>query len=297
MIKLQILRIGFLLLTILACPPIFLSCNQEGKSGAASSALAEGQGIAWITRYQQALEMARKENKPILLDLYTDWCGWCKKMDAGTFTDPQVIEFSRRMVFLKLNAETEQDGIALQQKFEIASFPTTLVMDSGGEEIDRVPGYLTAEEFVSSVEEILKQKDALAELAKREANGSDDLETQYDLGKRYYQKRNYKQAKVRFDRIIVKDREDRSGLVGDAHFYKGLCSAHMNQMDEAIALLRQAHKSYPKSKHAPDAELVHAEILMKTQRTGEARKIFQDFLKKYPEHRMADQVRQLMADL
>jgi len=46
--------------------------------------------IEWLSM-SEAQEKFAKEKRPILVDLYTDWCGWCKRLDATTYKDPEVV--------------------------------------------------------------------------------------------------------------------------------------------------------------------------------------------------------------
>src|SRR5690606_40147878 len=59
------------------------------------SALAQDKAIKWLT-FDEASELAAKEPKMILVKVYTDWCGWCKKMDKETFMDSEVINYVNR---------------------------------------------------------------------------------------------------------------------------------------------------------------------------------------------------------
>ncbi len=52
---------------------------------------AQDKEIKWLS-FDEASELAVKEPKMILVSVYTDWCGWCKKMDRETFTDNEVID-------------------------------------------------------------------------------------------------------------------------------------------------------------------------------------------------------------
>lgn len=62
--------------------------------------------IAWIT-LDQAIAKSKIDNKPIMLDVYTDWCGYCKKMDATTFQDTSVIRYINQHFYaVKINAES-----------------------------------------------------------------------------------------------------------------------------------------------------------------------------------------------
>ena len=61
--------------------------------------------IQW-RKFEEAIAANEENPKMILVDVYTDWCGWCKKMDKETFTDPRVIaHFQKNFYAVKLNAE------------------------------------------------------------------------------------------------------------------------------------------------------------------------------------------------
>lgn len=56
--------------------------------------------------WNEGYKLAAKKNKLVLIDLYTDWCGWCKKMDRDTYTDKEVIStINKDFVAVKLNPE------------------------------------------------------------------------------------------------------------------------------------------------------------------------------------------------
>ncbi|MEO9257871.1 MAG: DUF255 domain-containing protein [Crocinitomicaceae bacterium] len=87
-----------LLLVITTCSSCFSQDKNQTKE------------INWIS-----LETALKLNKtskpkPIFIDVYTDWCGWCKKLDATTFKDSAVVDYmTKNYLCVKLNAEQKED--------------------------------------------------------------------------------------------------------------------------------------------------------------------------------------------
>ncbi|MEQ1798112.1 MAG: DUF255 domain-containing protein [Lacibacter sp.] len=65
--------------------------------------------LNWIT-LQEAEEKLKSESRPILVDLYTDWCGWCKVMDKKTYTNQQLIKYlNEKYYVVKLNAESKAE--------------------------------------------------------------------------------------------------------------------------------------------------------------------------------------------
>lgn len=77
-----------------------------------SSFSAEENGPATIHWYswEEAIILNEKHPKKLLIDVYTDWCGWCKKMDKETFTHPAIIDLVNKDFYaIKLDAEQKED--------------------------------------------------------------------------------------------------------------------------------------------------------------------------------------------
>ena len=121
-------------------------------------AAQEASKIKWMS-IDQAFEAIKKEPKKIVIDVYTDWCGWCKVMDKNTFSDPKVIEFVNKKYYaVKLNAE--QNGqikigektytypdLASQLMQGRMSYPTIVYLDEKFNMIQPIPGYQDAKAF------------------------------------------------------------------------------------------------------------------------------------------------------
>jgi thioredoxin-related protein len=125
---------------------------------AAAPVPADEAPIAWRS-WDSGMEEARKRGLPILLDVYTDWCGWCKRMDRDVYSRPEVRDYVRRsFVPVKLNAEAsrpaEYEGQAytsrsLAAALGVTGFPTTVFFRANGEYVTRVPGYVPADRFLA----------------------------------------------------------------------------------------------------------------------------------------------------
>jgi thioredoxin-related protein len=135
-------------------------------AGIAQAQLKPPAKVKWYT-IQQALELQKKEPRKIMIDVYTDWCGWCKKMDAETFDHPIIAEFLNANFYpVKFNAESkepvdfggktfinENTGNRSSHQFAIAllqgqmSYPSIAYISEKNEPLGAIPGYYSAKDF------------------------------------------------------------------------------------------------------------------------------------------------------
>ena len=115
--------------------------------------------IAWVPYSEAALEQAQREQRPILIDIYADWCLPCVEMDHVTFRHPDVVRALSSVATLRLNVtdEVSEEGQQLIARYRIYGAPTILVFDRTGKERStlRVLGFVTPEEFLEIVEQVL----------------------------------------------------------------------------------------------------------------------------------------------
>ncbi len=128
--------------------------SQQASSGSPGASGA----VQWQS-FENAITLAGEQNKKLLIDVYTDWCGWCKRMDSDVYSDASVIAaLNAGFIPVKLNAESSRELIYFGSQMTEAQFarsagvtgyPTTLFLGPDAKPITRVPGYIPADKFVS----------------------------------------------------------------------------------------------------------------------------------------------------
>ncbi|MFN3759245.1 MAG: thioredoxin family protein [Algoriphagus aquaeductus] len=123
--------------------------------------------IQWM-KFEEAIAANTKQPKMILVDVYTDWCGWCKKMDKETFTDPKVVAHLKQNFYtVKLNAENTQRKFEFMGKtyteaemaaaMRVRSYPNFVVIEPGLQNIAQLPGYRPADAFLAGLNELVEK--------------------------------------------------------------------------------------------------------------------------------------------
>jgi thioredoxin-related protein len=123
---------------------------------AASALAAAPAEVKWETSLPAAQARARAEHKVILLDVWTGWCGWCIKLQKETFPSPEAQAALAKVVPLSIKTQevngspTKDNGF--ERTYKVQGYPTLLILDAGGREIARQPGYLPPKPFANWVE-------------------------------------------------------------------------------------------------------------------------------------------------
>jgi thioredoxin-related protein len=123
--------------------------------------------IQWM-KFEEAIAANEQNPKMILVDVYTDWCGWCKKMDKETFTDPLVIaHFQKNFYAVKLNAEDTKRKFSFMGRtfteaemaasMRVNSYPNFVVIEPGLQNIAQLPGYRGPEDFLAGLSELVQK--------------------------------------------------------------------------------------------------------------------------------------------
>lgn len=120
---------------------------------------------------EEAYELTLTEENPkkIFIDVYTDWCGWCKRMDKATFQNEEVAAYMNEHYYnVKFDAEQKESIEMLGNTFEFVpqgsrgyhelaaallngkmSYPTVVFMNAKFEMLSPVPGYQEPTAFIN----------------------------------------------------------------------------------------------------------------------------------------------------
>ena len=152
---------------VLTVPFAFAQQGEEVTSDLSSDA----QGINWIS-FEEAFALHQEEPKKWVIDVWTTWCGWCKRMDATTFSDSLVVDHVNENFYaVTLDGEYKDEIQIGERTYKFVpegrrgyhelpaelmggkmSYPTVVFLGDELQNLSAVPGYRNAKEFLQIVE-------------------------------------------------------------------------------------------------------------------------------------------------
>ncbi|MBL8060806.1 MAG: thioredoxin family protein [Chthonomonas sp.] len=126
----------------------------EFKAPAGSKEVDPGEFTAskWYTSLDEAKADAQRNNRPILVDMYTDWCHWCKVLDAEVFPTAEFKNKAKSFTLCKINPEKDPNK---DYGFGVDGFPTTLFLNKNGQEIHRLVGFKPLDGYLGEMDTAL----------------------------------------------------------------------------------------------------------------------------------------------
>lgn len=135
------------------------------------ASLSFAQEIQWRTIEQAEKEMLNHPEKPLYIDIYTDWCGFCRKMDASTYKDASVVaKINENYIPVKFNAEDRKEVKFMGHSFNFVkagnggintlaynllqgqmSYPSVVILTKEGKITNILRGFLTPKEILSEI--------------------------------------------------------------------------------------------------------------------------------------------------
>ena len=145
---------------------VFAGYNAFSQAQPVALNQPEESPVNWMT-FEEALEKSKTEKRKIFIDVYTDWCGWCKVMDKNTFSEPNVAKILNEQFYpVKFDAEQKEDVVFNGTTFKFIpsgkngyhqlaaallnnqlSYPTVVFLDEEFRMIQPLAGYQKAPEF------------------------------------------------------------------------------------------------------------------------------------------------------
>ncbi len=232
----------------------------------------------WIASYDSAMALATAGKKNILASFETEWSRWCIDMRDSVWTDPVWHPLARGLVYLRLDGD--KDSVQVNQ-FRVLRYPTTILITSGGQEIERWIGFHKAHDLVDSVNDALEGTGTLWDLERISQKDKTNAKVLYAMARKYLERGELDHAYEYLSRASTIDQNNAAGVQDDVMFVMAMISRRQQNWFKSIEQLRQLLKKFPQSEWREDAELYIPWLYAQAGDTTEAVKRYTGFLENY----------------
>jgi thioredoxin-related protein len=235
----------------------------------------------WLKDIATAQKKAKEKNQLIFVDLYADWCGWCKKFEQEVIPSQAFQSATDDMVLLRLNTEDGKDGTKLARDYGINSLPTFLVLDRDLLIAGIIKGYAPPKEFAESLGGAEDKYKEFTKRVSQESSFGKDYTKRFALAKEFESRAGYPQSETRLRKLLTESALPVS-IRDDAYVELALTLVLQKKFDDARKTITKFGTIQNKGEAFERSRLIVGDIYMQTGNVPGALNEYRSFKMKFP---------------
>ncbi len=203
---------------------------------------------------------------------------------------------TEKIVFFKVNG---WEDTVMTKQWGVSGYPSMILLNSDGTEIDRIPGYAPPEEFIQTMEDYAAGRNTLKDYLSRYEANPDSLSLIMEIGQKYQSISENSMAVQYYNELVAADPDNASELADNAmhSIARMKYGEGADSYDEAIVLFTALAETFPDGDVTEDGETYIPYILARQEKYEEAMAMYQKFLTDHPESSEVDWVNARIAEL
>jgi tetratricopeptide (TPR) repeat protein len=255
---------------------------------------ANDRGIHWEKDFDRAMEQARKEDKPVLVDFWAEWCGWCDRLDRSTYAEPVVGAKGQNFVAVKVNTEGSRREVEIAKRYRVPTLPTILFLSPRGTQVLRVKGFQGPGRFPHTMDralEIARRVMAWEEMLERDP---DDAAALFLLGQHLFDQDCYEESYDLLARAAAHDDERPAHERRRTRLLLAILQNVQRQYAEAESLIKEALSLDPEAPDQPKLLFILGRTYVSWGRRAEGAQMMEEIVKEHPQSPLAQKARETL---
>jgi len=227
--------------------------------------------------FAQANKLSSERKLHLFIYFYTEWCGPCKELDKKVFPVAAFQEFAASIVSVQVDANSDR-GEQVAVRYGVKSYPTMIVCEPGGREIERFFGFSPTAKFVRTIKDYMEYRNTASDYKERSHANPEDLSLAFTAGRELAIRKRGEEAIPFLEKVWSRDKDNLTGNVPRALLLQGktVYLEQLKQRDKALPLLEQVSKRFPGTFHGTEATYMIARIYLEMRKLDKARDVLQN---------------------
>src|SRR6266480_2577257 len=260
---------------------------------------AAGQSpVKWEHRLEDALKKAKSSGKPVMIDFWAEWCGWCHRLDQTTYVDPEVTRLvTADFIAVKIDTEAGKRSAEIASKYGVQSLPTIAFISPSGRPIDRISGFQGPGPFPSTLETVKAKATKVIGWETALDKDSQDAAALFQLGIHMFEQESYEESRDLLRRAAEVDMRRPVADRKQARMLIGIIDRYDAKYQRAEAVLKEGLALEPATDFDPKMLYVLGRVYAAWNKTAEARATLNRVLSEYPASSVAQKARETLVAL
>ncbi|XDD51076.1 tetratricopeptide repeat protein [Leptospira sp. WS92.C1] len=198
--------------------------------------------IQWEKSVKTVFEKAKTNGKPIFIDVYADWCTYCKTLKNEIYPQKEIQQELSKFVTISLDGDTFPN---LKRKYGIKGYPSMLFLDQNGSLIDKITGMPDAKMMLKSIKTAYSRRNLEKEYLEKLSKDPNGIKTNFQTGVYYFEAREYPKAIQHFKKVIESTDPKNTDKKHDAIFNLGISYLEVGNFKSSIETFNLYLEKYP----------------------------------------------------
>jgi thioredoxin-like negative regulator of GroEL len=255
---------------------------------------ASGPGVQWEKNFDEAMRLAQKLDKPVLVDFWTEWCGLCRRLDRSTYVEPVVTAKAENFVTVRVNAEGSRREREVVAKYGIRKVPTIIFLSSRGRQALRVDGFQGPGHFPRIMDEALEAARRVHAWEEALEHSGTDAATLFALGVHLWNQKGYGESHQLLARAAAHDAGRPVAERRRTRLLLAILQNAQRQYAAAESMIKEALSLDPKAPDQPGLLFILGRTYVSWGRQAEGIQTMQVIVREHPQSPIAQKARETL---